>query len=205
MILSALILIFGISGILGSLNKGQKTGGEIGYFISIPLLNLFGFIATIVIFSGLFIIGCLIIFQLLKGPKPKETGIPEKEEKKPSLIFGLVKKIFVAPTFKVKKIEPVPSPISTKEIFKEEVSSGAEKVPEKPKLIGYESPALELLEADKGQASAGDIQINSAIIKKTLENFGIPVDGGSKYRSDRYPIYFKTSRRNKIIKNYYLK
>jgi S-DNA-T family DNA segregation ATPase FtsK/SpoIIIE len=175
LILSTLILIFGISGILGSINKGEKIGGEIGYFISLPLLNLFGFITTIVIFSGLFIIGCLIIFQLLKTPKPKEVGISEKEEKKPSLISGLVKKIFVTPAFKVKKIEPVPSPISVKENFKEEVISGAEKISEKAKPIGYESPPLDLLEGDKGEASGGDIQINSTIIKKTLENFGILV------------------------------
>lgn len=181
LILSALILIFGISGILGSLSKGQKTGGEIGYFISIPLLNLFGFIATIVIFSGLFIIGCLIIFQLLKVPKPKEVGIPEKEEKKPSMISSLVKKIFITPAFKVKKIPPTTFPTPTLPSEVQEAKEGEPILKPTPisgggqKLIGYESPPLELLEEDKGQASGGDIQINSTIIKKTLENFGIPV------------------------------
>ena len=174
LILSALILIFGISGILSSLNKDQKTGGELGYLISTPLLKLFGFIATIVIFSSLFVVGFLIIVQLLRSPKPKEAGAPEKEEKKPSAVSNFVKRIFVAPAFKVKKVEPISSSISPKEIFKEEVS-GAEKALEKLKLIGYESPPLDLLEGDKGQASGGDVQINSTIIKKTLENFGIPV------------------------------
>ena len=35
---------------------------------------------------------------------------------------------------------------------------------------------MDLLETDKGKASAGDTVTNSAIIKNTLENFGLPVE-----------------------------
>ncbi len=181
LILSALILILGISGILGSFDKEQKLGGILGSLVSAPLLKFFGLIATLIIFSGVIIIGCLILSQLLKSSKPKEEKIPEKEktaeeEKKSSLISNLVKKIFIEPKFKVKKIESVSSfPITTKEIFKEETLAKTEAVSGKSKETGYEAPPIDLLEEDKGQASGGDIQINSTIIKKTLENFGIPV------------------------------
>ena len=121
LILSVLIFIFGISGILSSLNKDQKTGGELGYLISTPLLKLFGFIATIVIFSSLFVVGFLIIVQLLRSPKPKEAGAPEKEEKKPSAVSNFVKRIFVAPAFKVKKVEPILLQSRRKKFLKKKV------------------------------------------------------------------------------------
>jgi S-DNA-T family DNA segregation ATPase FtsK/SpoIIIE len=177
MFLSVLILTLGVSGILSSFNRDKELGGKLGYFISAPLLKFFGFFATLIVFFGIVIIGCLVLIQLLRVTKPKEKPFPEKEkveEKKPSLVSSLVRKIFVPPTFKVKRIEP-PSPLTTKEILKEELPIKAEKTPEKPKLIDYEPPPLELLEEDKGQASGGDLQINSTIIKKTLENFGISV------------------------------
>jgi len=174
--LSALILILGISGILGSLNKIDKFGGILGYLISTPLLNFFGFIATLVIFIGVIVIGCLILYQFAKVPKPKEILPPSQkpEEKKPSIISSLVKKIFVEPKFKVKKIEAPPTvPVK---VFKEEETLAKPKVSlEKPALPSYEPPPLDFLEEDKGQALAGDIQTNSTIIKRTLENFGIQV------------------------------
>jgi S-DNA-T family DNA segregation ATPase FtsK/SpoIIIE len=37
-------------------------------------------------------------------------------------------------------------------------------------------PPLDLLDSDRGQPSAGDIRQNSAVIKKTLESFEIPVE-----------------------------
>src|SRR4030042_1080641 len=42
----------------------------------------------------------------------------------------------------------------------------------------YTFPPLELLESDKGYPSSGDVKTNVAIIQKTLENFGIPVEMG---------------------------
>jgi len=177
---SAIILVLGISGILGVFKKDQEMremGGALGNLISSPLLNFFGKIATLIIFFGIIVIGCLILNYLLKKPKLKEEKTDQKEEeKKPGIVFSLVKKIFVEPRFKIKKIEPASVSLSAKEIFKDEtVLAKAETQINNKKRTGYEPPPLDLLEEDKGQASVGDIQINSTIIKKTLENFGIPV------------------------------
>ncbi|GAI06013.1 unnamed protein product, partial [marine sediment metagenome] len=74
-ILAILLLVLGISGILGSLNLDQKLapakpevgqGGWIGYIFSLSLIKLFGFWVTQIISGVLIIIGGLIFWQFLK-------------------------------------------------------------------------------------------------------------------------------------------
>lgn len=42
----------------------------------------------------------------------------------------------------------------------------------------YKSPSLDMLEADKGKPSSGDVRANANIIQRTLQSFGIDVDMG---------------------------
>ncbi|GAI09750.1 unnamed protein product, partial [marine sediment metagenome] len=173
------LLVIGTSGILESVAPGSKLGGYLGYTAG-PLLGLFGFWVSLLIFGGVVVIGGLIFWYLLRQPVSKEA----KEEKKPSFAKAsegkpsLIKKIF-APKFKVKEVEPAPR-------IEFPPPAGLPKA-EKPKpftqfpsreVVGgeYQPLPLDLLEAEKGIPSAGDTRINSAIIKKTLENFDIPVE-----------------------------
>ncbi|MDP3996048.1 MAG: DNA translocase FtsK [bacterium] len=173
-ILAIVILIVGLSGLIESLNQDSKQGGWIGYVLSLPFLKLFGGLVAKIVFVGIITIGCLIFWYLIREPKIKDIQKSKEEpmeEKEPSLI----KKIFL-PKFKVKEVEPKikESPIKleepTLELKQKEVSqqflSGEQ----------YKTPPLELLEQDKGKAAAGDIVTNSAIIKKTLDNFGLSVE-----------------------------
>ena len=48
--------------------------------------------------------------------------------------------------------------------------------PAKSLLSEYKLPPMDLLETEKGKPTAGDTVTNSAIIKKTLENFGMGVE-----------------------------
>jgi S-DNA-T family DNA segregation ATPase FtsK/SpoIIIE len=168
------LLVLGTSGILESVAPGSKLGGYLGY-IAAPLLKFFGFWVSLLIFGGLVVIGGLIFWYLLKRPVSKEI----KEEKKPSFPKApegkptLFRKIF-APKFKVKEVEPRVKevPIKTPSIGYQPPST----LQPQPVLPKYESPPLDLLEAEKGVPSAGDTRVNSAIIKKTLENFDIPVE-----------------------------
>jgi len=166
--LAILMTIFGVSGILERLNPGISQGGWLGYISAWPFLKLFGIWVTQILFVGAIMIGIVIFWRLLK----KETVIDD-EEKKPSFI----KKIF-APSFRVKNIEPVISSKIPKEKIEEEMVLDLN--PKKNKLapvgIRYELPSLDLLESAKGKPSAGDIKLNSAIIKKTFESFDIPVE-----------------------------
>ncbi len=168
--LGAALFILGIAGFLSFFNQEAQLGGSLGYLIAWPVSSLFGFWVSQIIFSALILIGILILFQSFLIRREKETEI-----KKPSFI----KKIF-APRFKVKEIPP-----ATKE---KEISPEEEKSPpvvpfelkrisiEKEQKASYLLPPLNLLNADSGTPTSGDIKNNLAIIKKTLQNFGIPVE-----------------------------
>ncbi len=178
-ILAIFIEIVGISGILESFNPGVKQGGWIGYAFTWPFLKLFGILVSKVVFSGVILVGGLIFWHLLRGGSIKEEKKPSfvsngVSEGKPSLI-----KKFFAPKFKVKEIEP-----RIKETLQKSEEPVLElKSKEIPRtaatgLAGaeYKVPPLDLLEVEKGKPSAGDTVMNSAIIKKTLENFGLGVE-----------------------------
>jgi len=170
LILATFLLVFGISGILEILNSKIKQGGWLGYiFGRLIFLRIFGLWVTQIIFGTISLIGILIFYYLLKQP------IPEVE-KKPSIF----RRIFT-PSFKVREI---PSATLEKEakVQKEPTlelkAKTALQLPVKVVGAEYQMPPLELLEAERGQPSAGDIRQNSLIIKKTLENFQIPVEMG---------------------------
>jgi len=185
-ILAISLLVLGISGILGIFNlqtqnaqllANNLAGGWLGYLVSRPLFKFFGFWLSQIIFISLIFVSGLIFWYLLKPSSQPILALREKK-KEP----GLIKRIFT-PSFKVKEIEP--SPTTFEEIKKgkevpQESLSGLKEEPinltTKSGEFSYQSPPLELLESEKEKPTAGDIRINSAIIKKTLENFEIPVE-----------------------------
>jgi len=171
-LLAIFILILGSAGFVESIKSGN--GGKIGYLLTWPFLKFLGNLVTEIIFVSLIIIGGLIFWYFIRGSKVKQ--VPGKEtlitEQKPSL----VKKIF-APKFKIQEIEPkIKEPSLKPTSFSLEESQPKEVSVKTLTKTGYKLPPLELLEKDKGKAAAGDIVTNSAIIKKTLENFGVPVE-----------------------------
>jgi S-DNA-T family DNA segregation ATPase FtsK/SpoIIIE len=178
LILAIFLLILGSSGILENLKPGGKLGGYFGYLAG-PLFKLFGFWVTQIIFLGASLIGVLIFWHLLKLP----TTFLEKErkpleEQKP-LITRIFRKVMGGPSFKVKEVEPSPTTFRKEAEIRKALSLElkTKTVPSPPsKVVGeeYQMPPLELLDSDRGQPSAGDIRQNSLIIKKALENFGIP-------------------------------
>jgi len=177
-VLAIIILILGITGILESTSPGKKNGGLIGYGLSWPFLNYFSPLVSEIVFMAVVSIGGIIFWHLTRMPKEKENGRDKKSisdqepEKEPSLI----QKIFL-PKFKIKDVEPriKESAAKTDEPILELKSKN---IPGFSKKSGteYKMPPLDLLEADKGKPLAGDTVTNSAIIKKTLENFGLGVE-----------------------------
>ena len=172
-LLATLLLVLGSSGILENWKSGEKLGGYLGYLAG-PLFHLFGLWVTQIIFVLLILVGFLIFWQLLTPHLSEEEkrALAERraeEEKKP-LITRLWGKVRGAPKFKIREIEPKIKEISVKA----EAPAAKLETKEKPQVSEYPFPPLELLDTDKGQPSAGDVRQNSIIIKKTLENFGIP-------------------------------
>ncbi|MBU0476714.1 DNA translocase FtsK [Patescibacteria group bacterium] len=180
-LLAILVLILGISGILGTINGSKELGGYLGYLLSWPLLKLFGSWVAQIIFLASIVIGCLIFWQLLRRPSIKTTDkdslpLVDKEgletENEPSLI----KKIF-APKFKVKEIESFSQPSQAQAVSEDRhETERVKEITTKSSLFAYQLPPLDLLSPEKGAPTSGDIRAISAIIKKTLQNFGILVE-----------------------------
>lgn len=172
LILAILLLTIGMVGV--------SHEGWLGRIFSWPLLRFFGFWVTQIVFGGTILISILIFWRLLTFrilSEENKLKLGKTETEKP-LISRLVRRVVGTPDFKVREISPTLQ-MSEKEtkIAKEpsELKKVAPSVFSASKLE-YKLPPLDLLEKDQGQPSAGDIRQNSAIIKKTLENFGIPVE-----------------------------
>ena len=92
--------------------------------------------------------------------------------------ISIIKRMF-SPSLKIKAI-----PSLEREVKPEKEALEKEKI--KPEEIGvarekrgeYTFLPLDLLEEEKGMPSGGDTKTNAAIIKKTLENFGISAEMG---------------------------
>ncbi len=187
-----IVLILGIAGILGiiSLNEEVRQGGWLGYLIASPLIKAFGTLGASVVFIGVIIIGGLILWQISpriprreKEPSPPAGGATEgkkelsfapasvlsnetsTDKKEESIISSILKKKEVKPESATEKEKENSS------IFKLETKPFAAFPGET-----YQPPPLNLLSKDEGSPTSGDTKVNSAIIKRTLQNFDIPVE-----------------------------
>lgn len=175
-ILAIFIMIFGIAGFLGLFDADKRQGGVIGYFITWPFLKYFGFWASFFIFSAPIAIGIFIFWHFLRVYSNVEIDEKEKKivsvpEAKGEEKMSIIKKIF-APKFKSEELFPsneekIEKPAVVGKIEARPASSG-------PKFP-YNPPPIDLLEREHGSPTSGDIKVNSAIIKRTLQNFGIDV------------------------------
>ncbi len=165
-----------------SLHKG---GGYIGYALSYSLVNIFGTLATTLIFVCIFLVALIVIFEgLIKVNfsknhflnKIQKEAEGEKEEiiteEKPKNKFR--KKIF-APLKRIsEEIEAADSKLSEKpsNIRKEDLGITVPSYKSFPKV----DLPLNLLESDSTKAHGGDTKANASIIRRTLESFSIPVE-----------------------------
>jgi len=175
-IFAILLALLGAAGIFEGFNLNgeiRQGGGWIGYLIKWLPEKLFGLLAAQIILGALIVIGIVILWQFFyKKPKKQADFSEKKETDKPPLI----KRIF-GPKFKVQSIEPAPAPLPDIKPSLDLIKKAPEQKLQYPKnQKDYRFPPLDLLEPDKGVPSAGDIKINSAIIKRTLQNFGIQVE-----------------------------
>ncbi|MCX6764523.1 MAG: DNA translocase FtsK [Candidatus Nealsonbacteria bacterium] len=172
-----LFFMVGLSGILGSFKQSSKLGGWVGYAASWPFLKFFEFWVSLIVFGTLTLISGLVILYPFYKQKKEREKISQKESK----VSFIKREIFH--NFKVKELLP-----SRNVLF----VSKSEKVEETQAIPGlklkqlslaknnknYEKPSLDLLEVERKEAISGDTNTNAAIIKRTLQNFNIPVEMG---------------------------
>lgn len=173
---SFFLIVIGFAGIFEIFSESvfledySNAGGLIGSLIGGPLVKLFDFWIAFFIFGSLVFGGCLVFLQLLAMPSVLRVD----EDPKESLASRIFRRVIGKNTeFKEKELktdEPEEPKVEKKvEKQKEEV------LPEK-NLNGLKLPPLDLLESESGAPSTGDTKVNEAIIKKTLEDFDIPVE-----------------------------
>ncbi|MBI2587894.1 DNA translocase FtsK 4TM domain-containing protein [Candidatus Azambacteria bacterium] len=190
-LLGSLILIAALLGLF-ELSSGENVhhGGYLGLLLTYPFQTFLGVWASGVIFILGFIVGLLITFNIPLSLRRREKEAPEPrpaedikirtvaapaETPLPGRIAGIMTRIFPQPRFKEREINA--------EGEGKEREAGKPREPEFAIASAapgqtYAPPPLELLEADHGSPSSGDIKANANIIRRTLENFAIVVEMG---------------------------
>jgi DNA segregation ATPase FtsK/SpoIIIE, S-DNA-T family len=176
LLFSLLLLITSVTGILGSLARYQESniqelGGIIALLVSWPVYSAFGFWVAEIIFVVGAVISGILFWQLVEHEEGEPVAFAQGAKDK-------VKKIF-EPSFEVEELEQEESHDTPEEKpkKKKEKEEQAEQIMRPLTVSGlYKFPALELLEKESGVPNAGDVKIYSAVIKKTLANFDIPVE-----------------------------
>jgi len=187
--LALILFAAGASGLLANSDTTARRGGIFGYYLALPVLNLFGFWVAMIFFAAVIIAAVSIFWWLLGQPLPDfsgfefKRGLPKGNKK----VAPVAQKLPLANVFNQRKFDSklvinVPK-FSANNNKKAAVKS--ENIADK-KLSGvrssliaklqYKNPPLDLLDKRESAPLAGDTAQNSAIIKKTLENFGIPVE-----------------------------
>jgi len=164
--LAVALLILGVSGIFSIEALSEKQGGWIGYLVSYPFLNYFGAWVTFIVLIVSILISLLIFWEFL----PYKKFLINKKNVSQNLESEKIEKKEVK--FGMEKIGTLP-------IDKKEIKKMINIEPKQPDFKAkdstlYKFPPIELLEINGDKAvSMGDIEANSLIIKKTLQNFGI--------------------------------
>jgi S-DNA-T family DNA segregation ATPase FtsK/SpoIIIE len=194
---AAVLLCLGVCGILGAFDLSRigdlgfqffylGRGGCLGNLVAWPLLRIFGFWLSQIVFLSMLIIAGLIFWHFLYFPRKRKEASRLSElltEGKEGLARRpFIRKIF-APKFQVEKIEqkeilPQAKKGKTEETGLKVSAAFEPKIkPLEPSAVGpgWNLPSLDLLAQDKGIPQAGDVKTNAEIIEKTLHNFGISV------------------------------
>src|SRR3989344_3193521 len=174
-LLAICIAIVGVSGLSSNQSLNTIQMGLVG-FVAKLLVNGFGLLVSNIIFGATILIALFIFLQFILHEFPKEEPKPQDPLKSSD-----------APNFRIKGIEPEkPEPkLQPKpSLFKNNATIGKEKG-KVPVLVNaslptqkgkYSLPPIDLLSKNETVPTSGTIKENSLIIKKTLENFGIPVE-----------------------------
>ncbi|MBA4319432.1 MAG: cell division protein FtsK [Flavobacterium sp.] len=184
MFLAIIVTLVGISGILASQDLTKIQGGWVGFLLAKLFVGGFGLLAANIIFGAIILIGLFIFLQFIRNEAPKEKL---EEEKRPSFMSQMMRKQENT-SFKIKGTEDEKSETSTSVsprifLFKKESSSAKASEDEEARMKkmatskrDFVLPPLDLLSKNESAPTSGNIKENSTLIKKTLENFGIPVE-----------------------------
>jgi len=171
----------------------HRGGGWIGYGLSFVIVKTFGSVASYLIFSSCLLVGLLIAWgglwqpgldlekrreEVMERRKKEQEERRRREEEKRKL---KVERAILAQSEENEKRTQnkkfVPANIITGR-RKKAVSTTADIVTRQKRQAREIDIPLDLLEGRKSSPAAGDIETDKITIKRTLENFSIPVTMG---------------------------
>ncbi|KKR03215.1 MAG: translocase FtsK protein [Parcubacteria group bacterium GW2011_GWF2_39_13b] len=193
-LIGMVLFVFSFLGILAIFYNGAEPvsgGGYIGYGFSYPFVRFLGIYASIIVFVALLVSSIMIILDIsiirLFGffslpfkkskddlPNTMEDIAADEEKGVIGQIAEIGKKILPRPNFRVQKID---EEINEDSGTEKNIFSKKTGIPD-IKISNWKMPPLDLLEEDRGKPSSGDIKAMSAVIQKTLFNFGLEVEMG---------------------------
>ena len=165
-------------------------GGYLGLFTSYPLIQLMGFVASLVVILAAVVISLVVTFNVsildLFRPRQKtaeELAMEKNQQLKINTgATGFVKEsIGEANKAVVKddraKLEMVVNHMG--DLKAAPLGSGTQAAPKMQTIDkNWKFPPLDLLEESKNKVDSGNIESNVSIIQKTLADFGIDVEMG---------------------------
>lgn len=172
--LAIFVMVAGVSGVASNQHLNESHVGLMGILFGL-LVKFFGLLVANLVAAALLLIGTFIFLQFVWPELPRE-----KDEKKPA---PAPLKSTDAVNFRIKGVEPPKPELKTApkiSLFKKEERQEARPVAVPVVHAGqkgkYSLPPIDLLSKNETVPTSGNIKENSLIIKKTFENFGIPVE-----------------------------
>ncbi len=191
--LNALVQIITIPA--GATMPMSAGGGALGLFLANPLVKMLSLSGAVVILCAILIAGLVLIFDASLasfGEALKFITIPFRKlfapaastlpKQKPTTIKGIDDSPVEEPEEKPEEDEEEEEQEEEKENLKTKTAAVPEPVftvaPLPRRIHRRIEIPLDLLETKSGKASAGDIRANQEVIRRTLEQFNIPVEMG---------------------------
>lgn len=178
--LSAFTFLFSSLGIIFMV-AGEEKAGYFGYVLGWPAQEFFGIYFGIVLLFAFDLIALLVLFDKrpsIRGIKASILslfGKKQNENSEESFEEQSIPEQTIDTHQETNEEETLPT--NRKEFLRRK-EEPEEDVPVRAFVpIGeYKIPPLSLLEKDRGKVNVGDTKSNSVLIKRTLQNFGIPVE-----------------------------
>ncbi len=175
------ILLIGVAGLSSNQNLNVSYNGLFGWVAKL-LVGGFGLLVSNIIFATTILIGLFIFAQFMwHEPSPEEKEMAKNAAKKPLMVSTDSPNLRIKGVMDPQKPEPIKAAPKLS-LFKSPVADGKEKVPIEVNATQgtqkgkYSLPPVDLLSKNETAPTSGNIKENSLIIKKTFENFGIPVE-----------------------------
>jgi len=184
MLLGFFVFIISFNGLLDIIDKADRAGGSLGSFLASPLVNILSTAGSVVILSALFIVACVLIFDkhlATFADLGKALARPFAKLFAPRI--AQPKPIAIAQPPEIEE-EPEPEDEEPEDDMTDKTDAAegdaAELVvaPKPRRMRRHIEIPIDLLETKSGKPSAGDIRANQEVIRRTLEQFGVPVEMG---------------------------